>query len=246
MPVMTRNMVDLEDEILTKIDEKFSDFKTAIMIEIREQIKQEVSVALEKEIKKREELESTVCVLPEHVKNYQEQVNELKASQDELEQYGRRLCIRIDGVPVAENETSNNVLQNVRSIIEESSSEIPDVAIDRAHRICKAYTDKTSGVKCKSIIARFRHRTMFHHSRKNLKRNVKVKLDLTTKHYLIFTEAMQVVKKNEAVKFVMADINCRLKVVFKDDNSLFFSDYDNLRDILNKKDIKYVLSKAPV
>ena len=93
MPVMTRNMVDLEDEILTKIDEKFSDFKTAIMIEIREQIKQEVSVALEKEIKKREEL--TVCMLPEHVKNYQEQKNELKASQDELEQYGRRLCIRI-------------------------------------------------------------------------------------------------------------------------------------------------------
>ena len=58
-------------------------------------------------------------------------MNELKASQDELEQYGRRLSIRIDGVPVAENETSNNVLQNVRSIIEESSSEIPDVAIDR-------------------------------------------------------------------------------------------------------------------
>ena len=246
MPVMTRNMVDLEDEILTKIDEKFSDFKTAIMIEIREQIKQEVSVALEKEIKKREEL--TVCMLPEHVKNYQEQKNELKASQDELEQYGRRLCIRIHGVPVAENETSNNVLQNVRSIIEESSSEIPDVAIDRAHRVGNAYFDKTSGVKCKSIIVRFTsfwHRTMFHHSRKNLKRNVKVKLDLTKKH-LIFTEAMQVVKNNEAVKFVMADINCRLKVVFKDDNSLFFSDYDNLRDILNKKDIKYVLSKASV
>ena len=78
---------------------------------------------------------------------------------------------------------------------------------------------------------------MFHHSRKNLKRNVKVKLDLTKKHYLIFTEAMQVVKNNEAVKFVMADINCRLKVVFKDDISLFFNDYDNLRDILNKKGI---------
>ena len=194
MPVMTRNMVDLEDEILTKIDEKFSDFKTAIMIEIREQIKQEVSVALEKEIKKREELESTVCMLPEHVKNYQEQKNELKASQNELEQYGRQLCIRNHGVPVAENETSNNVLQNVRSIIEESSSEIPDVAIDRAHRVGNAYTDKTSGVKCKSIIVRFtsfRHRTTFHHSRKNLKRNVKVKLDPTKKHYLIFTEAIR-------------------------------------------------------
>ena len=106
---MTRNMVYLKDEILTKIDEKFNNFKIAILAEIRDQIKQEVSEALEKEIKKREELESTVCVLQEHVKNYQKQVNESKQSK-ELEQYGRRLCIRIDGVPVVENETSNDVL----------------------------------------------------------------------------------------------------------------------------------------
>ena len=52
-------------------------------------------------------------MLQEHVKNYQKQVNELKASQNELEQHGRRLCIKIDGVPMAENETSNDVLQNV-------------------------------------------------------------------------------------------------------------------------------------
>ena len=209
---------------MTKIDEKFNDFKIAIIAEIREQIKQDVSEALEKEIKKREELKSTVCMLQKHVKNYQKQVTELKASQDELEQYGRRLRSRIDGVPVAENETSNDVLLNVKSIIEESSSEIPDVPIDRAHRIGKAYTDKKSRVKCKNIIVRFkifRLRTMFYHSRKNLKRNVKVKLDLTKKRYSIFTEAMQLVKNNDVVKFVMADSNCCLKVAFKDGNSFF-------------------------
>ena len=54
LPALARNKVDLQDEILTKIDEKFNNFKTAIIAEIREQIKQEVSVALEKEIKKRE------------------------------------------------------------------------------------------------------------------------------------------------------------------------------------------------
>ena len=56
-------------------------------------------------------------MLDEHVKNHQKQMNQLKASQDELEQYGRRLRIKINGVPVAENETSN-VLQNANSIIE--------------------------------------------------------------------------------------------------------------------------------
>ena len=64
---MTRNMADLKDEILTEVDEKFNDFKIAIIVELREQIKQKVSIALEKEIKKREELESTVSMLQEHV-----------------------------------------------------------------------------------------------------------------------------------------------------------------------------------
>ena len=48
MPVMTRNMVDLKDDISAKLDEKFNDFKVAIIAEIRDQIKQEVSEALEK------------------------------------------------------------------------------------------------------------------------------------------------------------------------------------------------------
>ena len=64
MPVMTRNMFDLKDEVLTKIEEEFNDFKIVIITEIRDQIKQEVSEALEKEIKKKEELESTIW---EHV-----------------------------------------------------------------------------------------------------------------------------------------------------------------------------------
>ena len=172
----------------------------------------------------------------------------MKDSQDELEQYDGRWFIRIDGVPMTENETSNDVLRNVKLIIEESSKEIPDVAINRVHRSGKAYTDKASGVKSKNIVrfTTFRHRTMLYHSRKNLKHNVKVKLDFTKKRYLIFTEATQPVKKNEAIKFVMTYINSRLKVIFKDGNSPFLIDRDNLRDILNKEIIKQDLSEAAV
>ena len=39
---------------------------------------------------------------------------------------------------------------------------------------------------------------------------MKVKLDLAEKRDLIFTEAIQSVKNNKAVKFEMADIKCRL------------------------------------
>ena len=40
LPVMTRDMVDLQDEILTKTDKKFNNFRIfAIIAENREQIK---------------------------------------------------------------------------------------------------------------------------------------------------------------------------------------------------------------
>ena len=45
--------------------------KKQISAEIRDQIKQEVSEALETEIKKKEEPESTISILQEHVTNYQ-------------------------------------------------------------------------------------------------------------------------------------------------------------------------------
>ena len=150
---------------MIKIDVKLNDFKITIIAEMREQIKQEVLEALQKEIKKRWDVESTVGILQEHVKNHHKQVNELNTSQEELKQYGKRLCIRIDGVPVTENEISSDVLENFKRLTEEFSSEIPDVAIDMANLIGKTCTDETFGVKCKSIIiwfTAFRHRTMFY------------------------------------------------------------------------------------
>ena len=95
-------------------------------------------------------------------------MKELKDSEDELEQYCRGLCVKIDGVPMTEKKISSDVLQNVISITEEFSSEIPGIVIDRAELIGKCYSDETSWAKCKSIIVRF-----------------------TKKHYSIFTEAIE-------------------------------------------------------
>lgn len=53
---------------------------------------------LKEEFRKKEGLESTVSVPQEHVHHYRFQVNELKSENKEFEQYGRRLCVRVDGV----------------------------------------------------------------------------------------------------------------------------------------------------
>ena len=54
----------------------------------------------------------------------------LECKNEELEQYGRRLCLRIEGVPPVENETSDDVLDEVKSLITESGCKIPNVVGD--------------------------------------------------------------------------------------------------------------------
>lgn len=235
MPVVTRKMTDMKEEILAKIDEKFNEMKIDFLKEIKEQIKNEVTAAINNEIKKREELESTVAMLQQHVKEYQKRINNLEGDTEELEQYGRRLCLRIDGVPSAtEKESSEEVLETVKSLISESGCDIPDAVIDRAHRIGKNYTDKKSNLPCKSIIVRFttfRHRTMLYRNRSKLKK-AKVKLDLTKKRYEIYSDAINFVKNYQVVSFVMVDINCRLKVIFTNGNSSFFRNISDLKECI--------------
>ena len=84
----------------------------------------------------------------------------ITASCKEIEQYGRRLCLRIDRVPLADGETSTNVLEKVKGICTDSNLDIPDSNLDRAHSIGKVYFDGIQKVNCKSIIVRF---TTLHH-----------------------------------------------------------------------------------
>ena len=92
----------MKDEILSKIDQKFNEPKLEFLSELKGQIKKEVSEAIKIEIKKREDPVSTVSLLQEHVKNFQRQVSVLGCKNEELEQYGRRLSLRIEGVPSVE------------------------------------------------------------------------------------------------------------------------------------------------
>ena len=89
----------------------------------------------------KEKLEWTVSVLQEHFHYYQIQVNELNRENDELERYGRRLCVRIEGIPLVGNETFNEVFDKVMSIMQEDEYDISEVVIYRTQRI--GYLEKT-------------------------------------------------------------------------------------------------------
>ena len=57
----------------------------------------------------------------------------------ELEQYGRCLCLRIDGVPTVKNGSSDDVLEFTKSLFKEAKVAVPDNVLDRAHRIGSSY-----------------------------------------------------------------------------------------------------------
>ena len=52
MPVNTREMADLKNDILSEIDDKFSEFKLDILAELKQQLKIEVAEAFRNEFKK--------------------------------------------------------------------------------------------------------------------------------------------------------------------------------------------------
>ena len=71
---------------------------------------------------------------------------------EELEQYGRRLSLRIDGVPVKKMEKSQDAFEHVVSMFDEAGAGNVNGYIDRAHRIGKTYFDEKSSKKCKSML----------------------------------------------------------------------------------------------
>ena len=246
----TRSMTDLlklKDElselIENKLDEKLTKFESSLSLKLVQELKKEIlddigSVLAAKD-EKIEHLESTVMMLQQHVSVLKDQHRETDTRFDDLEQYGRRLCLRVNGLPTQSNESADDVLGKVRNLIEKVGVDIPDNTLDRAHRIGKKYkSDSKPDVEYQSVIVRFstfRHRTKFYQARKSLpvEDKIRINLDLTKQRYAILSKAITLVKDNDKVEFVFADINCCLKVRLASGNALFFTTIDELENILN-------------
>ena len=166
-------------------------FQKSLVIELAE--------ALKEKYRKREELLSTVSLLQEHVHYYQNHLNQIKCENEELEQYRRRCCVRIEGIPLVENETSDEVLGKVMSLMDEAECDIPEVVIDRAHRIGKEHVEKNSK-KLSSTEAEISWKTM---SKLNL---------IWQRADILFSlrSLKQLSSQLNAVDYVMVDINNQL------------------------------------
>ena len=127
------------------------------------------------------ELEGRIAVLENLVK-----LQEIKSY--DVEQYSRRLCLRVNDIPLKSAETNRDLENQLENEFINMGLNIPKEAIDRVHRVGRKYEvdevdrdGRVMGVSLKQqVIIRFltwSHRTQVYKARKRSK-FMKFKVDL--------------------------------------------------------------------
>ena len=166
---------------------------------------------------------------------YEAHLNEMESRLENAEQYSRRSCLRIFGVPLPEDgdESAKNCLTKVRKVFKELDVDVPDDCIDRAHRIGKVKTN-SDGEKQQAVIVKFRSwekRVAVYRARRK-KDNINILLDLTPKRAKLFSVARERVKTHSGIQFAFVDINCRLGLKLENGSLKFFASESELDKLL--------------
>ena len=237
--MITRKMEDKFVELKNSFNEKLSSQEQSLTCTFNaliNDLKAEITKDIKSKVSKQhEKLVSQNKMLQQQVSEMRKLNFDNQEKNEELEQYGRRLCLRINGIPLKNNEIFDDVLDSVKNLFELAEVNIPDMVVYRVHRIGRIYKDRTSNKNCKGIIVRFttfRHRKMLYRARSKLK-GVIVRLDLTKSRYDLLNNAKNHVKEIPPIRFCYVDVNCRLQVKFtsEDQDEVFFSSMDELREI---------------
>ena len=237
--VSTRSEAEFHAAVQAKVEE----FKVAFIEEIKSNLKEifkdEIKAIIKEELCNLEKVSSTVSLLQKHVTSLkqsnielQKRCSDLEVFVDNNEQYSRRTCLRITNMPCEENESSEDVLRKVKKLItEEAELDIPEAVIDRAHRIGPRKNKKQTAIVKFST---FRQRTLFYRARKKLKNGVKLHINLTKQRFNLLLDAQSFVQGKNNIQYVYADINCNLKIRFRDNGEKIFSSMEVLEELCSE------------
>ena len=155
--MITRKMEEKFEELKCYFNAKMSEQEENLtkVLNVLNDLREETTKQIQNEIKSHcKHLESENQMLKHQVSELRRLNISNQNNHEELEQYGRRLCLRIDGVPTKTNESSDDVLDSVKSLFKKVKVDIP-----------KSVTDFNY---CGSIIIRFttlRHRTLLYRAK---------------------------------------------------------------------------------
>ena len=199
---ITSSPVHLADSDMKKIAQMI---KTAINSEVEPVVKSIVEPLVKSIVdgvtkslnEKIKTLETENKSLKAQVKSLNSKVDALQIASDSAEQYSRRNCVRIVGIPQIPEENTDEIVLKMASACD---VDLSPTDIDRSHRVGKTPT----WPKHRAIIVKFatyRARSRFFRARINLKdteayRNVYVNEDLTASRIKLFEKARKLVKDN--------------------------------------------------
>ena len=137
--MITRRMEDNLEQLKYYFNTKFNKQEESLIKTFNNIIadyKKEITKEIEQEVSKQcKQLDSENKMLKKQILEMRELNINDQSRNEELEQYGRHLSLRIDGVPTVKNESSHDVLEFIKSLFKEAKVPVPYNVLDRAHRI---------------------------------------------------------------------------------------------------------------
>ena len=124
-------------EQFCSLDNKLEEICENLFEKFRKQIKLQFTNELKRQSKRIAEQESDKIMLQNQILEIKKQNLQNQQEIEELEQYGRRLCLRFEGIPTEKNKTSDKVLKKIMGILKKSGVEIPDKVTQSAFTCSK-------------------------------------------------------------------------------------------------------------
>ena len=192
------------------------------------------------------EIKAKVASLEHTLAGVREDVKSNRSENDALEQYGRRMNFRIEGVKFHEGETPESLQQQVVSLLQEAGASIDHGDIVRSHRTSKPRfredgrnSPSHRGVRSGQVIVRvnkWKVREDIHNKRSAMREaGHPVKQDLTKRRRDLVTEAVNAVSKWGKLPIPIygyANINC-VPTMRRGHEAMKFTSAEELQDALD-------------
>ena len=154
-----------------------------------------------------EKLEHGLSNLQNKHQRSEERIQKLESSLNDQEQYSRRNCVRVFGVPERDNENTNQIVCDIATNQLGVSLAMAD--IDRSHRVGRRSEPKggsasATSMKPRPIIVKltsYQHRQNLLRNRRKLKENktgISIYEDLTTANRMLLWEAFKVCSNKDS------------------------------------------------
>ena len=162
-------------------------------------------------------LASEVAAKDSAIRILEERCTQLEIDHDALEQYGRRMNVRVENVPVSDGESPASLQSQVINILKEAGAVIDTSDVVRLHRstAARARENVCDGKKTSQVIVKlnnWRARESVHFARNAARVNGHpVKQDLTQRRRELITEANVAIRawgQLSTPVYAYCNINC--------------------------------------